>query len=61
MKKKINFEERYFMTDENSIRETINTLENQDLSVLFNFVIDFTQMNKQVAQKMDDRHYIDKK
>ncbi len=49
------------MTDENSIRQTINTLENKDLSVVFNFAIDFAKMNKQVAKKMDDRHYIDKK
>lgn len=49
------------MADENSIRETINTLENQDLSVVFNFFIDFAEMNRQVAKKMEDRHYIDKK
>ncbi len=28
---------------------------------MFNFAIDFAKMNKQVAKKMDDRHYIDKK
>ena len=49
------------MTDENSIRETINTLENQDLSRVFNFIIDFKEMNKEVARKMEGRHYIDKK
>ena len=61
IKKKVNFEERYFITDENSIRETINTLPNQDLSVVFNFIIDFVEMNKQVEKKMKDRNYIDKK
>jgi hypothetical protein len=61
LKKKVSFEERYFMPDESSIRETINSLENQDLSSFYHFFIDFVEMNKQVAQKMEGRHYVEKK
>lgn len=61
IKKNINFEDRYFITDENSIRQTINTLENQDLSSVLNYMIDFAEMNKQVEKKIFDKNYLEKK
>lgn len=61
IKKNINFEERYFLTDENSIRETIHSLENKDLSVVYNFVINFAALHKDVEKKITGKNYIDKK
>lgn len=61
VKKNVNFEERYFLTDENSIRETIHSLENKDLSVVYNFVINFAALHSDVQRKIADKHYLDKK
>lgn len=61
VKKNVSFEERYFLTDENSIRETINSLENKDLSVVYNFVINFAAIHSDVQKKIADKNYIDKK
>ena len=58
IRKKANFEELYQIRDENSIREMIDNLQNKDLSIVYNFIIDFMELNKDIQKKVEDRRYL---